>query len=513
MATLNRRAFLANAAASLAAVRLHAQTSAAAHAMLALPEQASGPQMPAGFLGLSYEIQQLKDPAFFSESNTGLIGQFRALGAHGVLRLGGNTSEFGWWKPTPDSEEPQHPQTRVVAGEPRPQFYPVSAEAVNNLDAFLRAVDWTCIYGLNLGTGTPQRAAQEASYVAKKLGPRLEYFQVGNEVDLFVPHLRDPDKWNPHIYLDQWLTFARAVAAAVPNAKFGMPDIASHMDWLTEIAELWPTIQNPPRITRLSHHYYFGGPAPNPKVNIPNLLSQNTLATVQDMADVAKSAARKIGVPLRMTEGNTCYRGGKPGVSDVFAAALWAADYSLELAANGYTGINLHGGSGPSVANSVGGSLPGDELLRQQGATPEQIATHPHPFYTPIASFGSEYDLEPVAYGLKFAALMTGGKFFEADLSGRLLAAGVDATAYAAEMPGGEVKIMIFNKEAARELTVDLDCRSHASGTLEKTTLQAPSLDSRKAEITPATSAGEISHGRCTVTVPGATGICLTLRA
>jgi hypothetical protein len=23
-----------------------------------------------------------------------------------------------------------------------------------------------------------------------------------------------------------------------------------------------------------------------------------------------------------MTEGNTCYRGGKPGVSDVFAAAL-----------------------------------------------------------------------------------------------------------------------------------------------------------------------------------------------
>jgi hypothetical protein len=32
-----------------------------------------------------------------------------------------------------------------------------------------------------------------------------------------------------------------------------------------------------------------------------------------------------------MTEGNTCYRGDKPGVSDVFAGALWAANYSLLL--------------------------------------------------------------------------------------------------------------------------------------------------------------------------------------
>src|SRR5579864_6498177 len=107
---------------------------------------------------------------------------------------------------------------------------------------------------------------------------------------------------------------------------------------------------------------------------------------VQNTANTAAAAASKIRARVRMTEGNTCYRGGKPGVSDVFAAAMWAADYALHLAVNGYTGVNLHGGSGPSVANSVGGSLPGDELLRQQGETPEKIATHPHPFYTPIAS-------------------------------------------------------------------------------------------------------------------------------
>ena len=38
------------------------------------------------------------------------------------------------------------------------------------------------------------------------------------------------------------------------------------------------------------------------------------------------------------------------------------ADYSLLLASNNYSGINMHGGTGKSVANSVGGFLPGDVL-------------------------------------------------------------------------------------------------------------------------------------------------------
>src|ERR1035441_5901244 len=44
-----------------------------------------------------------------------------------------------------------------------------------------------------------------------------------------------------------------------------------------------------------------------------------TMEKVQNTANVASTAASKIGARVRMTEGNTCYRGGKPGVSDVFA--------------------------------------------------------------------------------------------------------------------------------------------------------------------------------------------------
>jgi hypothetical protein len=82
--------------------------------------------MPIDFVGLSYEVQQLADPNFFSAQNSGLIGEFKALSSTGVLRLGGNTSEFAYWKPEPDSPEPEHPQVREVVGEPRAQYYAVT---------------------------------------------------------------------------------------------------------------------------------------------------------------------------------------------------------------------------------------------------------------------------------------------------------------------------------------------------------------------------------------------------
>ena len=74
-----------------------------------------------------------------------------------------------------------------------------------------------------------------------------------------------------------------------------------------------------------------------------------------------------------MTEGNTCYRGGKPGVSDVFAASLWAADYLLELASLGYAGVNLHGGDGQMVANSLGGLGMGTVLSKGARRSPRLV--------------------------------------------------------------------------------------------------------------------------------------------
>src|ERR1700733_1036254 len=508
---LTRRRFLATAACTMAAARLHAQGQSKVRVGLSIPKDATGPHMPIDFVGLSYEVQQLADPSFFSAQNRGLIREFKALSSTGVLRLGGNTSEFAYWKPTPDSPEPEHPQVREVVGEPKAQYYGVTVEAVRNLSEFLQATGWTCVYGIGMGTNTPVRAAEEAVFVAETLGDRLQYFQIGNEVDLFSHHLRDPKTWSAKAYLEEWLALARAIAARVPAAKFGMPDVASKISWLTEIADQGASIQAPPHVTTLSHHYYFGGPATNPDVNIPNLLKPATMQKVQNTANIATAAASKIGARVRMTEGNTCYRGGKPGVSDVFAAALWSADYSLLLASNDYSGVNLHGGTGKSVANSVGGSLPGDALLEANGETPDQIAAHPHPFYTPIATFGSDYTLEPVAYGLKFAGSFSGGTLLKTEFSTKLQAAGVNATAYAAKLPGGHTSVIILNKDAAADLEVELDFGRSMGGVVETETLQAPALDSREAHITTSTKVGSLKQGKCSVIIPRATGLRLTV--
>jgi hypothetical protein len=387
----------------------------------------------------------------------------------------------------------------------------VTPEAIRNLAGFLKATGWTCLYGIGMGTNTPERAAAEAEFVAKTLGSSLQYFQIGNEADLFRNHLRDPKTWGVKAYLDEWLALARAVATKVPDARFGMPDVAASVDWLPQIADAWPSVQNPPRVTRLTHHYYFGGPATNPNVNIPNLLKPATMARVQKDADIAAGAAKKMGVGVRMTEGNTCYRGGKPGVSDVFGAALWAADYALLLASNGYSGVNLHGGTGKSVANSVGGFLPGDVMLKEQGRTPEEIATHPHPFYTPIGTFGDKYSLQPVAYGLKFAGLFAGATFVEGDMTSKLQAAGVNATAYAVKMEDGKLSVIILNKDLEKDLSVTLNVAGAGNASVRTETLSGAAIDSREARIVRGDHAARVKDGKYAVTVPHASGVRVTI--
>ena len=511
MTPISRREFLATSTLALAASRLVPQNQTQIQANLVIPTEARGPYIPADFVGLSYEVREFTNPYFFSAKNTGLIRAFKAISPRGVLRLGGNTSEFGWWKGTPDSPEPEHPHIREVIGEPKASYYAVTPEAVRNLAAFLEATGWTCLYGINMGTNTPARAAEEAAFVFKALGSRLQYFQIGNEVNLFGSHLRDPQTWSAQTYLTEWLALARAIAARVPEARFGMPDINDDLSWLPQIAAAWHSVENPPRVTMLTHHYYFGGPPSNPDVNIPNLLKPATMVKVQNMADTATAAATKMGIRVRMTEGNTCYRGGKPGVSDVFAAALWSADYSLLLAANSYSGVNLHGGTGPIIASGLGGIMFGDEVLKDQGATPEQIATHPHPYYSPIAEFGSEYVLEPVAYGLKFAGSLAGATLIEADLTAKLQAAGINATAYAARLPSGQTSVIALNKDMENGLALRLDFGAVKSGAVEIDTLHAPALESREAHITRAAKSSRLNGGIFTALVPRASGLRITV--
>ena len=476
---------------------------------LSLVKGETGVHVPADFIGLSYENMQLEDPGFFSPANTGLVAQFRSVSARGVLRLGGNTSEFGWWKAMPDQQAPKRNDSPwKAAGEPvRATMFSITPEAIDNLNGFLLATGWSCIYGLNLGYGTPETDIAEAVYVANKLGSRLQYFQVGNEVDLFKGHLRNPDTWNPRRYLDEWLTIARAVQKVLPSAKFGMPDVAADVTWLPQLAELWGPVAAKPNLVTMSHHYYWNGPPSNPEATIDNLLK--TDPKVAAFAKMSSDASKQIGagVTLRMTEGNTVYRGGKSGVSDVFAAALWGADYLLQLMSLGYCGVNLHGGSGHAQAVSVGGVFHGEALMK------DPTVPHPKPFYTPIANEGTlagagvngrlngNYILEPVGYGMKFVAGFAGATMLPLNFDSGT----VNASAYGATK-GGTRMIVILNKDEAQSLSVSLPPFEVVSR------LEAAALDSHDAHIIAST----VQHGKRaadrTLVVPPHTAIIIHLK-
>ncbi|MGA8029092.1 MAG: hypothetical protein WB992_18285, partial [Bryobacteraceae bacterium] len=50
--------------------------------------------IPADFIGLGYEISSVATPGLLSASNHSYVQLVRALGANGVIRVGGNTSDY-----------------------------------------------------------------------------------------------------------------------------------------------------------------------------------------------------------------------------------------------------------------------------------------------------------------------------------------------------------------------------------------------------------------------------------
>jgi len=105
---MNRREFLSKTAASAALVAipkpLLAEALSTISARFTVQTERRGYPIPRDFLGLSYESAQLAHPEYFSSQNKISAGFMRALGSDGVLRIGGNTSEFAIWTPHPSAQ-------------------------------------------------------------------------------------------------------------------------------------------------------------------------------------------------------------------------------------------------------------------------------------------------------------------------------------------------------------------------------------------------------------------------
>jgi hypothetical protein len=441
MKQLSRREFCSitaalGATALGASHRLMAQP-AALQVSLAIDPSASLARVPVDFMGLSYESGQLAYPDFFSAQNTALIEHLRRLSPAGVLRLGGNLSEFTIWSETEPATPPE--AGGLVGPDPghrEPRTFMITPLSIRNLQGFLKATGWRCIYGLNLGGGTVEQALAEGSFVAGTLGSQLICVQFGNEPDLFKHRDQGNKPWTCDEYIARWKTFRAAFHEKLPEVVVAGPDTASNQNWVKQFTQ-----EVPKEVVLITSHYYPEGPPSDPHMTIDLLLHPGDRfeSSCREALDSAKAA----GLPFRMAEGNSCYNAGKRGVSDTFASALWAGDFCLQMASLGCVGVNLHGG-----ANG---------------------------FYSPIAgSIASGFEVRPEYYGLMLTQQFAGRNLHRTKLE----AQGVNLTAYAASGDGAENLVAIFNKDA-RDVEVTLIEASGGFKSAVVERLEGPAVDSK----------------------------------
>jgi hypothetical protein len=300
--------------------------------ILTIDASSRGAAIPDDFIGLSFEASNLLPDAngnhLFSADNKPLVNLFRNIGIRN-LRVGGGTVDI-------------------------PKYAVPNEADIDSLFAFAKAADVKVIYSFRLLNGSKTNAAALAKYIWQNYRPQLDSFSIGNEPDWKAYHNKDPKITDYPSYLADWKDFAKAIVAAVPEAKFSGPDTGSDYplpgtidtrydgkSWTQRFAD---DGKDSGIISGVLQHDYVGQSAKEVSVPTavdamlsPDWVTVNYPALYKNvLAPVSAD-----GLPYRMTECND-YTVGVKDASDAFVAALWALDYTHWWAAHGCAGVNFH---------------------------------------------------------------------------------------------------------------------------------------------------------------------------
>ena len=192
----------------------------------------------------------------------------------------------------------------------------------------------------------------------------------------------------------------------------------------------------------LTAHHYIAG-----KDNLASthaLLLRDEIRFQQNNLARFQASAVKAGISWRMSETATLYGGGKKGVSDSFASALWVLDYLFVLAGHGAAGANLQTG-----INHLG-----------------RLS-----YYSPLTDDQKgNYGAAPEYYGLLAFAQVSQGDLVAVDLN----KSGVNITAYAVREEGGIISVAVINKDINRDAAVAIS--GAPQGEAQAMRLAAPSV-------------------------------------
>ena len=248
---------------------------------------------------------------------------------------------------------------------PPPRTQPlINAANLRQLGTFLDAIGWRLIWGLNLGSGNSNNAAEEAVAVAAAVKDKLLAFEIGNEPDGFAGdaiNSHRPKHYGYGDYLKEFRAYKAVIRSKLPDAPFAGPDASWATDWVSRFA-----VDEGSDLKLLTRHYYRAaadipyldkpiGAGPdippgqhaeyevrgkNNKIDL--LVREDT--SIRGMLQELSAAAAAAHVPFRICEANSFYGGGQPGVSDTFVSALWALDFMWTLAYGGAAGVNMQTG-------------------------------------------------------------------------------------------------------------------------------------------------------------------------
>ena len=319
---MNRRDFLANSVLAGSALAAHSAFAAPTqYPVTVRADQPIGIIAP-DFMGLGYEISSVSRPGLLSRSNQVYVQLVRTLGARGVIRIGGNTADYAKYSPT----------TAPVSSA---RGTVVNDAVLKDLGGFLEATGWKLIWALDLGQASEADAIAEARIISSIAGERLLAFEIGNEPDLFVRAKHRKPEYGYEDWLAEYRRYKAALRKEFPRIAFAGPDVAIRTEWVTRFAA-----DEGKDSVLLTHHYYREGQ--NPSSSIEKLLGVDP--KLQPQLTALKTASQACGVPYRICEVNSFSGGGRPGVSDTMAGALWVLDYMFTLADNGCAGVNMETG-------------------------------------------------------------------------------------------------------------------------------------------------------------------------
>jgi hypothetical protein len=310
---------------------------------------------PAGLLGLSLEASELVRGGLRARS---LATYLRTLGRGGVLRVAGNSSDEMFWTST---------------GERPPSWSKgtITPAALQPLAAVAQAAGWTVVLGVNLRHRDPARAADEARHAQQILGSALRAIEIGNEPNYYYT--------SDSAYFADFERYVAAIRRVAPSLPLSGPDPGhEHPAFLAAFAAKEATR---PDVALFTNHHYPLSACGGPRPTVAQLLGTASVQNETAAASATVTGATRLHVSAAMTETNSVTCGGTKGVSDVYASALWALDYTLLLANAGIVSAEFHGG------------------LSGCGA------------YSPLCPNAGGLAARPVFYGLLAAAIVGPGQF------------------------------------------------------------------------------------------------------